>query len=94
MNNIVVILGSAFIIESLFLIVSLFLYINEKEKVQIERIKREEEKVCINIFIEFLEKRVETYELLFEFKHILNETLKENQNSNGKPVNADAVYQE
>jgi len=52
-------------------------YKKEKEKVQIEKIKRAEDKEYIDVFIEHLEKRAETYEILLEFKRILEEAYKD-----------------
>lgn len=70
------ILTSALFAESVLLILLVHFYKKEKEKVQVEKTKRAEDKQYIDIFIEHLEKRAETYEILLEFKRILEETHK------------------
>ncbi|WP_077610641.1 hypothetical protein [Clostridium sp. Marseille-P2415] len=89
MSFIDIMLGGALIIESVLLIIIICFYKKVKERLRIEKIKRAEDKKYIDIFIEHLEKRAETYEILLEFKRILEETLKDDQK--GKPVNAGPV---
>lgn len=89
MSFIDIMLGGALIIESVFLVIIIGFYKRIKEKLRIEKIKRAEDKKYIDIFIEHLEKRTETYEILLEFKRILEETLKDDQK--GKPANAGSV---
>ena len=91
MSFIDIILAGALIIETFILIVIIYFYIKEKENVRIEKLKRAEDKAYIDIFIEHLEKRAETYEILLEFKRILEETLKEDQEAKGKPTKAEPV---
>jgi len=72
-----IMLLGALLTESVLLIVLAHFYNKEKEKVQIEKTKRAEDKEYIDIFIEHLEKRAETYEILLEFKRILEEAYKD-----------------
>ncbi|HCD45438.1 MAG TPA: hypothetical protein DEQ64_17245 [Lachnoclostridium sp.] len=72
-----IILTGALIAESVLLILLVHFYKKEKERVQIEKTKRAEDKKYIDIFIEHLEKRAETYEILLEFKRILEEAYKD-----------------
>lgn len=72
-----IILMSALFIESALLILLVHFYKKEKEKVQVEKVKRAEDKEYIDVFIEHLEKRAETYEILLEFKRILEESYKD-----------------
>ncbi len=74
MSNLDIMLVSALLIESVLLILLVHSYNKEKEKVQVEKNKRAEDKEYIDVFIEHLEKRSETYEILLEFKRILEET--------------------
>ena len=72
-----IILVGALFVERALLILLVNFYQKEKEKVQTEKIKRAEDKAYIDIFIEHLEKRAETYEILLEFKRILEESYKD-----------------
>jgi hypothetical protein len=72
-----IILTGALIAESVLIILLVHFYKTEKEKVEIEKTKRAEDKEYIDIFIEHLEKRAETYEILLEFKRILEEAYKD-----------------
>ncbi|GLC82755.1 hypothetical protein [Lacrimispora brassicae] len=72
-----IILMGALLIESALLILLVHFYKKEKEKVQVEKVKRAEDKEYIDVFIEHLEKRAETYEILLEFKRILEESYKD-----------------
>jgi hypothetical protein len=82
-------LGSALIIESLFLVVFICFYKKEKAKAKLEKIKRAEERKYLNIFLEHIEKQSETYEILLEFKRILEDSLKDDKNE--RKVNAEKV---
>ena len=74
-----IMLMGALLTESVLLILLAHFYKKEKEKekVQIEKTKRAEDKEYIDVFIEHLEKRAETYEILLEFKRILEEAYKD-----------------
>ncbi|MFV0241130.1 MAG: hypothetical protein ACK5H4_13960 [Lacrimispora sphenoides] len=72
-----IMLLGALLTESVLLVALAHFYNKEKEKVQIEKTKRAEDKEYIYIFIEHLEKRAETYEILLEFKRILEEAYKD-----------------
>ncbi len=72
-----ILLIGALFVESALLILLFHFYKKEKERVQMEKTKRAEDKEYIDIFIEHLEKRAETYEILLEFKRILEETYKD-----------------
>lgn len=72
-------MGGALIIESLFLAAFICFYRKEKAKARLEKIKREEEKKYLNIFLEHIDKQSETYEIMLEFNRILEDSLRDDK---------------
>jgi hypothetical protein len=71
------ILTGALISESMFLVLMIYFYKREKEKVQLEKKRRAEDREYIDLFLENIEKRTKIYGLFREFEKILDGTCKD-----------------